>query len=741
MLQTGYSGHPLMLYYLIAAGLMAHAYFWGLGLAGLALPRVWRPWWWVFAPGFGLALQSAVVWYGAHTTLAGTNSYAVWSELLPAALLGIVLWRQGWGWLRLRVLAGWPVMRGIGLLFLLAGGLLLWPMAQRGGWTLTSSSLGSCDQADYAAGARVLQEFSKAERGGFLGLSEVTRVGTAETFFEFWLRLNHFTPSAVIAHEATVFGLLPYQLVSVTGVVLLLLNAPLVFFLGRIVIGLRGTAALVPAAIYLFSPLGAYAVHQGALGQLYAAHGIALLTLMVFGACRARLAGRGIWPWAPLGLVSFWLLAGAYNFILTVALAPALAWLLGWGWLHRDGRGLLRIVILLLATLAACAVLFGGRFDGLIERFQLFQQYDFGWPVPVFSPAGWLGLLADPAMHGLPQSWRLWLSILTVGGWLMGIFLLGRRRDEFAVGVLALVFPVLIGWGILVWESRTRINASYDAFKFFSVFYPGFLVGLTCWLAILNRGSSRWRAGAGTVALLILAGNLHVAVLFARDMRVPPLRVEHELLQLSQLESMPGIESLNLRIEDFWSRLWANALLLRKPQYFPTHTYEGRLNTALRGEWNLSDSLLRSVPVRQSDYVSVNAQFHAVRVMASGRVDLSFGRGWYELEGRGPNRWRWSSGLGAINLFNPGTGPQPATFLLKLRAVEPGEVRLLVNGTPVGVRALSGEVQQIEAGPILLPRGESTLTLQNDRPIRPGSADDERLLGVALYELIVQAAP
>src|SRR5258708_20369015 len=76
-----------MLYYLTAAGLIAHTYFWGLGLAALALPRVWRRWWWVFAPGFGLALQSAVVWGGAHTAGAGTEAYARWSELFPLALI------------------------------------------------------------------------------------------------------------------------------------------------------------------------------------------------------------------------------------------------------------------------------------------------------------------------------------------------------------------------------------------------------------------------------------------------------------------------------------------------------------------------------------------------------------------------------------------------------------------------------------------------------------------------------
>ena len=38
--------------------------------------------------------------------------------------------------------------------------------------TLTTMSLGSCDAADYAAGVRVLQEFGRGEREGFIAQEE-----------------------------------------------------------------------------------------------------------------------------------------------------------------------------------------------------------------------------------------------------------------------------------------------------------------------------------------------------------------------------------------------------------------------------------------------------------------------------------------------------------------------------------------------------------------------------------------
>ncbi|MBI3886896.1 MAG: hypothetical protein HY302_14380, partial [Opitutae bacterium] len=437
-----------MWFYLLAAGLLLHTCFWGAGLALLATPRVWRRFWWVFVPAFGLALQSAVVWAGAHTSLAGTRAYAWPSELLPLLLLAAAAWRFRAGWRR-RVADGRRAA-GVALVVLAAGWTLLSPMAaaSRG---LTSLSLGSCDHADYAAGARVLQEFARDDRTGFLGLPEVTRVRSAEYFFDFWLRLNHFTPAALVAHDAVVLDTRPDEMISTLAAVLVLLNVPLVFFLARRLLGLRGRPLLVLTAVYAFSPLQSYAVQAGALGQLLAAQGIALLTLAALAAVETR---RG-WAFAPLVLAGFWLLAGSYNFILTVSLAPAGAGLLGWIWWRRDWRGPARVSAMLAAMLALCAALFWGRFDGLIERFSLFEEYNFGWPVPLLSPDGWLGLVADPALHAWPTGWRVGLSVAAVAGWIGGVAWLARRRKKQALAALALTLPVLAGWAMLAWETRT----------------------------------------------------------------------------------------------------------------------------------------------------------------------------------------------------------------------------------------------------------------------------------------------
>ncbi len=707
-----------MLYYLTAAGLIAHTLFWGLGLAWLVVPREWRRWGWVFAPALGWALQSAVVWAGAHTSVAGTAVYARASELVPLVLLVTALVRGRGARPR-----GWVAVLGVALA---AGWLLVSPLTVPGRG-LTTSSLGSCDQADYAAGARVLQEFSKDDRTGFMGLPEVTKVRSADYFFDFWMRLNHFTPSALLAHNAAVFGIEAYRLVSVSAVTLVLLNLPILFFLARVLVGVKGILLAGLIAVYACSPLNAYAVHHGALGQLYAAQGIALLTLAVIGAGRAGARGRPVWPFLPLTVAAIWLLAGSYNFILLVCLAPAGGWLLAQLAWRREWAVTGRVLALVAVALGLNVILFWGRFDGLIERFSLFEQYDFGWAVPLTSPEGWLGILRDPGLHAWPVAVRVLLSVFAIGLYALVVAAWWWQKRDRALTALALVVPVVAGWVLLAWETRVRANASYDAYKLLAVFYPGLLAGFACWLAAVRRRV------AGTLLVLILGANLVTAMEFRREMSTPPLRVDRRLAAVAQLESEPRIASLNLRVDDFWSRLWANAFLLRKPQYFSIHTYEGRLNTALKGEWDLRDGLLRTVPLAESDVVRVNEIFHAERVAAPGRLLAGFDAGWLALESDGPSRWRWSDGRGRILVTNPSSQAIEARLKVRVRALRAGALELHLEQHPAGRAVLDGSVEEVVFEHLRFQPGNTVLTLAGPAGAAPGGGD-ARTLSFALHD-------
>jgi len=726
-----------MPYYLIAAGLILHTCFWGMGAAWLVLPWRWRRWWWVFAPGLGLALQSAVVWAGAHTALQGTGDYAWLSELLPLGL-GVA------GWAQVGFRAGGRLWSGLlrppavvlAGIIAVAGWFLLSPMAASGRG-VTSSSLGSCDQADYAAGARVFAEFSPQDRTGMLGLTEVTRLGSADYFFDFWLRLNHFTPSALIAHTSVIFGLQAYRLVSVTAVVLLLLNVPLVYLLARVAAGLKPGVAWFVSALYALSPLNAYAVHQGALGQLLAAQGIGLL--MVTAALLYREAGRPhrLWPLGLVMLAAFWLLAGSYNFILVVCLAQAVPWVLGQVLVKPRRGAAVRAGLVAAAALVVCAGLFWPRFAGIVERFQLFADHDYGWKVPLVSWDGWLGLVGDVYLEPHASAWRWLVLFALAAGWTVWLLGAWRRQRARALAAAALVLPVAAGWTILAWESLTRTNASYDAFKLLSVFYPGLLAGLCAGLVLTGR--TLYARGTLGFLVLLLGCNLIRADEFRRRMASPPLRVEKHIVALGRIEHMPEVASVNVRIRMYWARLWADAFLLRKPHYFSEPTYEGRNVTPLRGEWDLIHTMLRVRPVAAADQVELDQNFQLVRAAAVQAVRAEFGPGWYAAERFGTDQWRWTQGTGRILLTNTQTVPISVTLRLKVEGLRTGDrLELGCNGRPLAEAGLSREAGWTGPHDLVLPPGVSVLTLQpgpaNARP----PANDPRNIGVALHQLELQ---
>jgi hypothetical protein len=147
----------------------------------------------------------------------------------------------------------------------------------RAGRGLTTLALSSCDAADYAGGARAILEFARSDRTGFLGLGEVTRVMSVEHFYDTFLRLNHFTPSALIAFNGAVLDCAPHELTGLMGIALLVLSVPIVHWLARALVGLRGWRAAWVAALYALGAVTWYAVFQVALGQLLAAIAIGVL--------------------------------------------------------------------------------------------------------------------------------------------------------------------------------------------------------------------------------------------------------------------------------------------------------------------------------------------------------------------------------------------------------------------------------------------------------------------------------
>lgn len=722
-----------MNFFLMAALLLLHTCWWGAGLASALTPHRWRAFWPVFMPVCGFSLQSAVVWAGVMADLPGTRSYAGWTELLPAALL---LWQVRRRGARALVRAGARTAAVWVLVFVVLA-LLIRPMALAA-HDLTTLSIGSCDAADYAGGARLMLEFERSDRSGFLGLTEVVQLHSVDNFFDHFVRLNHFTPSALVAHQAAVFGRAPYELVGIATAVLLAASLPLVFWLARATLRLRTRAALFVAAIYGLTPVTWYAVFHVAMGQLLAAQAVTLLTIAGVAMWRRPAGG-----WSGLLVVAYGLVFGAYTFIVFVALVPAVTFAGGQALAGGRGRALVRWLLAITLPALAAGLYFALRIDGLLERLLLFQEHDFGWKIKALTPEGWVGLVRGPELQPL-TGWLRWpLAALLVVAVVTALRRPGGGRQWLGC---ALTVPVLLGYGYLqVRGAVLGTNASYDAYKLLSVFYPGILAVACVWFGSGFR--SRWGpTGALALAGVVLIGNLANVRAFTQKVRGTPLIVDASLATLEQIEARPEVGSINLRMEDMWSRLWANAFLLRRPHYFRHYTYEGRRNTEMKGGWDLTSGIVRVRPAggaAAGDWVPLPEPYQLIR--RGGVLDLraEAGQGWFDLErlpGRN-ERWRWTTAGAELIVENPSPSPKVARIVVDARSVVPRELTLSVSNREAGSVAL-GVTRSVREFPALtLPPGRSTLRLNSPTPaVAPGSGD-ARLLLACVYRIELRVEP
>jgi hypothetical protein len=491
-------------------------------------------------------------------------------------------------------------------------------------------------------------------------------------------------------------------------------------------------------------------------GQLLAAQAIAWLTWAGLALWRtlgtAAGGGRAGWrcgvPFAGVLGGAWWLGLGSYNFILLVALVPAATYVLGRALRGRAWARLPRWWLLMLAPLALVAVPAWPRVAGLAERFALLQTYDFGWRIPAFTPEGWLGMvqggsLAPWDFYGV--RWVLAGAVAVLLAWSFGRAV--RQRTRAVWVALALTVPVLAGYGFLQGRGAwAGTNASYDAYKLFAVFYP-LLLPAFCWWVTLRRSRRlhEWLfvwGIAGAVGLF----NAAACGMFVWQLARPPLAVDGDLRALRKIEAMPDVASVNLLIPDMWSRLWANAFLLREAQYFRTHTYEGRRGTPLRGTWDLEGGLVAVYPGGGDAGAArrtVTPRFALVdtRHAAFVRVELpERGGGWHddETDPRGGGRWRWTAAPAELRVENPHAYPVTLDVTLDGWSPVAREVALEFAG---GERRPGAQArpqrQEVKLPALRVPPGVSKLLLRSDEPpyFAPG---DPRPLGMAVFRVRVE---
>jgi len=367
-------------------------------------------------------------------------------------------------------------------------------------------------------------------------------------------------------------------------------------------------------------------------------------------------------------------------------------------------------------------------------RRMLHDTVEYGWPIPFLRPDGWLGFVGSAELHPVSGMWGWPLAGLIVA---LAFWPCWRRAEWSSRStwtVAGLIGPAVVGYAILsVKGSVPGSNASYEAYKLLACFQPVLLAGLLWWWRLL-RG---WAAVVVPLAtVLAVAGS---AATLRHRASTRPLEVYADLAALRDLEKSAEISSVNILCGEMWPRLWANAFLLRKEQYFAEPTYEGRRPTRLGGEWNLVDSLVRVEPVSSDDYRVISERFALVRAAAPVWLHADLSGTWHPPEHAGPIRWQWAAEQGRIALRNPGTEPVQVELLIKARGLSAGRLWVRLNDETLAKLPLETREHELEPVSLWIPFGESTLTLETEAPAISPGGHDRRRLSFALYGLTLRA--
>ena len=727
-----------MIWYMAGLLLILHAYFWGWGLTLCILPGRWRRFWPAFCGPVGLGVQSAVVWAGTHTALAGTDRYARASLVLPAGLMLAVIAARGprGAWKLFAELRRWWA---VGVVMAVSLTLQTYPFT-RPPRVLTSIAMTSCDAADYAAGARVFKEFAHGDRTGFLGAAEPVAQLGVDNFFDFWLRINHFSPSALIALDASMFRWQPHELTTLMGVVLLTIQLPGVFWLARSAFGFGAVGSLAVAMIYGVSPSILYAVYQVALGQLMAASAVTMLTWAGLQAHRGPGAARRYAGYSGLMLAGNWLLLGSYNFFLPFAYVPLVACVglktLIWGRRLRAARWAGFVA----ANFIVCCLLVPERVVTMARRFFLFDKTPFGWPIPGFYPSGWYGGFVDIYLHPGSAWWLSALAGACLAALAAAIIWQGRSGTRANLLAASCALPIFFGYWLLLREdARLHDNASYDAYKLFTVFYPGILAALCLWIRAAGRAGVAAKGGATLLWVILLTVNVEGVWRFNTYIRQRAFRITSPVSALSGLEARSDLSSVNVRLPDDWDRLWANYFLLRKPQYFTMPTYEGRPLTPLLGRWDLEERprLATAHFAGEADPLRANARFTARDRQAPRFLDVRLDTGWHQMETLGDQYWCWSAGPGQFVVMNPHQGNVDCLITFSMRGLRERSLRLCAGPRCWWEGNIGTQIGTVRNVPFTAPPGTTTLRFESREPAdhAPG---DTRPLAFSLSDLEIE---
>ncbi len=495
--------------------------FWGIGLTLLTVPEQLTKFTLILSPFVGYSLLTFVGWLLYQAGTDGTTSYCRIVLLVPTILIvvSVALRIQD----DLRSLINHEVLCAflVATLCYIALSVLSFRDVEQ----LTSVSAGNNDVAEYALVSRALTQHS---------LNYIS-----STFGNYRIHESFKEARSSIPVDCISGSIIPcalYQLQTVSINLFFALSPP---FFPRIGFNYTIGGAIVAAIALLgLQPL-LVAVFSGFQAQ-FIATGMCVLYFSLCASIESHGAtGQTFRAALPLSVILVWGMSITYPHIIPLifflAGGVAVAWLLA----SRHYSALWRWACFLGATLVVVALMSPKRMVSVWTYSLSMARSDAGWFIPVDWPlttaliGGILaGIVSVRHDHRL-RNQIVFLSVVSATGYLFLAYL-GRRGDSI--------------WG------------AYKAFKYLTYTLPFFLLSALVFTGPERAVSQSRRLVAQGSRLLVLAASGYIFGAFASDLRL--LYVTPDMTDLARIESLPDIESVNIRGAGFWDGLWALHFLL-----------------------------------------------------------------------------------------------------------------------------------------------------------------------------------
>jgi hypothetical protein len=408
-----------------------------------------------------------------------------------------------------------------------------------------------------------------------------------------------------------------HQLQNISIHIYFIFGALVFYVLARSVYNYSRVAAFFMLLLYAVSPVLYYTIYNVFQAQIIAMGITLCIYLIVLLMIRNCESWKEAVTYLPLLVLFNWGIAYTYPHMLPLLYLPIVLYLTITLVVNGKRPGTKYAGMAIGISILLMFVLYPGKLSELVNIVLERKQSAFGWFLWVLTPETLAGFTLKKTNLAPHPFWtRTLLSFLMVG--LLGWGMKTTYKKDRSVFVLSttILGAVVTGYLILSYLGRGEEGwGGYKSYKLISFFLPFYLLVFGLFFKDLKFPLKNKRSIVAGICLVLLLGvNIYSAHRMIRKMTKQHRIVTKEMVELKKIGENPRVESINIMGKDWWNILWEAKFLMRKKLYFETSTYEGRLASELKGEWDLMKYQVGQVAVPASDEViPINRTYYLIK--------------------------------------------------------------------------------------------------------------------------------